>query len=260
MTKEDLIQAVRFYEGDVNGNDILLGDKKAYVTLNALFFPGTENEEIKIRENKFLNPVFISRKTEVLSIIHNLFSAIHANPCKKEIVTYRVERLYDFELIRTEGHTIAFTSTSTNGFLHAYGDKEGIVLMKFHLVKGTKALNMNDFLPTYAKADEAEILLPPFLQLSITECEMTEQEKMIKDRNGNPPVGLFDIEITGFHVPSIMDTQDYDEKKAISFLNKLNTKKPALPEERQAYLSYKQEMMDSIIHDYEHQFLSKPVK
>ena len=111
-----------------------------------------------------------------------------------------------------------------------------------------------------AKADEAEILLPPFLQLSITECEMTEQEKMIKDRNGNPPVGLFDIEITGFHVPSIMDTQDYDEKKAISFLNKLNTKKPALPEERQAYLSYKQEMMDSIIHDYEHQFLSKPVK
>lgn len=255
MTKEELIQAVRYYEGDVSGNDPLWGDTKAYVTLNALFFPGTENEEIKVRENKFLNPAFISRKEEVLSIIHNLFSAIHGNPCKKDIVTYRVERLYDFELMRKEGHTIAFTSTSTNGFLNAYGDKEGIILMKFHLVKGTPALNMKDFLPTYAKADEAEILLPPFLQLSITECEMTEQEKMIKDRHGNSPVGLFEIQITGFQVPSIMDTQDYDEEKAIAFLNKLNTEKTVLPEERQAYPAYKAEMMQKIILDYRNQFL-----
>lgn len=255
MNKEKLIQAVRYYEGDVSGNDPLLSDTKAYVTLNALFFPGTENEEIKVKENKFLNTAFISRKTEVLTIIHNLFSAIHDNPCQKDIITYRVERLYDFNLLYKESRTIAFTSTSKNGFLNAYGDKEGIVLMRFHIPAGLPCLDMGTFLPVYAKKDESEILLTPFLELSFTECELSGQEKMIKDRNANPPAGLFDVEITGFHVPAITGTDDYDEEKAISFLNKLNMKKPVLPEERQAYPAFKQHMLQCIIQDFQSQFL-----
>ena len=255
MNKEELIQAVRYYEGDVSGNDPLLSDNKAYVTLNALFFPGTENEEIKVRENKFLNPAFISRKTEILTIIHNLFLAIHDNPCPKDIITYRVERLYDFNLLYKESRTIAFTSTSKNGFLNAYGDKEGIVLMRFHIPAGLPCLDMWTFLPVYAKKDESEILLPPFLRVSIKECELSEQNKMIKDRNGNPPAGLFDIEINGFHVPDITGTDAYDEEKAVSFLNKLSMEKPVLPEERQAYLKFKLHILHCIIQDFHSQFL-----
>lgn len=255
MAKDELIQAVRYYEGDVSGNDPLYGDNKAYVTLNSLFFPDTENEEIKVRENKFLNPSFVSRKEEVLQIIHNLFASIRETPCPKDIITYRVERLYDFDLLKKEKRTIAFTSTSKNGFLDAYGDKEGIVLMRFHIPAGLPCLDMGMFLPSYAKADEAEILLPPFLQLSLAECEMSEKEKNIKDRHGNSPSGMFAIQITGYSVPSVEDCAENDDWKAIAFLNDLNRKKPVLSEERQAYLAFKQHMLHRIIRDFQHQFL-----
>ena len=255
MNKEELIQAVRYYEGDVSGSDPLLSDTKAYVTLNALFFPGTENEEIKVRENRFLNPAFISRKTEVLTIIHNLFMAIHDNPCPKDIITYRVERLYDFNLLYKERRAISFTSTSKNGFLNAYGDKEGIVLMRFHIPQGLPCLDMGIFLPSYAKVDEAEILLPPFLQLILVECEMSEQEKQIKDRHGNSPAGMYDIWITGYSVPSIKNCPGNNDLQAMAFLNALNKKKPVLPEERQAYLTFKQHMLHHIIQDFQCQFL-----
>ena len=52
----DELRALRWYEGDVTGNDPLWADSKAYVTLNAIFFDGIENEMIKAKENKHLNP------------------------------------------------------------------------------------------------------------------------------------------------------------------------------------------------------------
>ena len=61
----DELRALRWYEGDVTGNDPLWADSKAYVTLNAIFFDGIENEMIKAKENKHLNPALLSRWQEV---------------------------------------------------------------------------------------------------------------------------------------------------------------------------------------------------
>ena len=62
----DELRALRWYEGDVTGNDPLWADSKAYVTLNAIFFDGIENEMIKAKENKHLNPALLSRWQELL--------------------------------------------------------------------------------------------------------------------------------------------------------------------------------------------------
>ena len=41
---EEMLQAIRYYEGDVSGNDPFWGDPKAYCTINSLLFSGVENE------------------------------------------------------------------------------------------------------------------------------------------------------------------------------------------------------------------------
>ena len=50
------LRAVKWYIGDVEGDDPFWGDPKAYVTLNSLFFPGTATEEARAAEGKPLNP------------------------------------------------------------------------------------------------------------------------------------------------------------------------------------------------------------
>ena len=52
MKQEDVI---RFYEGDVKGNDQFYADAKAYVTWNALLFPGMESEKARSEENRYFS-------------------------------------------------------------------------------------------------------------------------------------------------------------------------------------------------------------
>ena len=206
MDKDKMIQAVRWYEGDVSSaDDPVLVDTKAYVTYNAVFFTGTANEEAKVREKKYLNPAFFSHCEKIYGkdsltahIIDAMFICNHPS-----ITTYRVERLYDFQMMQKYQHTISFTSTSNNGFLGNYTDKEGIVLMVCHLSADTPCLVLSSFLPHYAKSEEAEVLLPPWLKMDIQEVPMTKQEKEIKDMYGRPPFGKYEIWFTDLHLPNI---------------------------------------------------------
>ncbi|MBO4919619.1 MAG: hypothetical protein J5365_05625 [Erysipelotrichaceae bacterium] len=47
---EKQLKAIRYYEGDVSGDDPFWSDPKAYVTLNSLFFEGIEAERRRARE------------------------------------------------------------------------------------------------------------------------------------------------------------------------------------------------------------------
>ena len=185
---ENEIRAIKFYQGDVMGADPFWGDKKAYSTLNSLFFPGIDNEISRSREGKRLNPAFPERYEETINLCRDLLAALYGSSCDEDIITYRVERYSDHIKCREMGRTISFTSTSNGGFLRQYGDKKGIVLIKFMLPKGTPSVNMELALDHYLKAHESEVLLPPYLALEFEDVPLSEDEMKILDADGNPPV------------------------------------------------------------------------
>ncbi len=189
--------ALKYYIGDVSGNDSFYGDGKAYVVLNSLFFPDIASEKMRADEGKRLNPAIIEDIPRLLDFFNCIFSAFGKAELKKEYTTYRVERMSDFELCRSYGGTVSLTSTSMSGFLDAYRDRRGIALMKFKLAKGAHCINVAEMLDYYAKPEEAEILVPPFLSLDIRENEISESERCITDCDGKPPIISVDVSIDG---------------------------------------------------------------
>ncbi len=179
-------RAVRWYIGDTTGDDPFWDDPKAYVTLNALFFHGIGTEQARAAEGKRLNPSILADGKRLFAVLHNLAAAFR--PLEDPVCTYRVERYADYLTMRERGTCISFTSTSTVGFLDAYRDRTGIALMQFVLPVGTPCIPMAKLLADYAKADEAEILLPPSLPLCIEEMPLTQDMLAITDADGNPPV------------------------------------------------------------------------
>ena len=179
--------AVRYYQGDVSGNDPFWGDPKAYCTLNSLFFPGITNEMARSAEGKRLNPAFLEDVDRLVGMCGDLLGAFCEAGAMQEMLTFRVERLSDYLLCREMGRTISLTSTSKHGFLKEYRDKKGLALLRFRIPAGTPCIDMADMLEYYAKAQEAEVLLPPYLMLEYQELPLTDEERRITDADGNPP-------------------------------------------------------------------------
>ncbi|MCM1530405.1 MAG: hypothetical protein NC093_10485 [Alistipes sp.] len=188
--------ALRFYIGDVSGSHKFYGDPKAYVTINSLFFPGISTEKLRVGEGKPLNPEIAADITRLLDFFGNLFAAF--GKCTVESrETWRVERFADYEIMAKYGATVSLTSTSTAGFLSSYRDRAGISLMRFSLAEGSPAINVANELDFYVKPEEAEILLPPFMELRLSELPMTERELSMIDRQNKPPRLYCKAEFTG---------------------------------------------------------------
>lgn len=187
LTPEEL-SAIRWYIGDTEGHHPVLGDPKAYVVINALFYPDIRTERARALEGKRLNPAILSDPVWLKQTLTALLSACHKCAITETRTVYRVERATDYEICRQRSETIGFTSTSTAGFLPAYTDRKGIVLLTYTLPAGTPCIPMQDVLPHYAKAEEAEILLPPGLHLTLTEQQPSPAELCILDADGAPPV------------------------------------------------------------------------
>ncbi|MBR2801596.1 MAG: hypothetical protein IKE21_03225 [Erysipelotrichaceae bacterium] len=185
---EQEIKALCFYEGDAEGSDPFWGDKKAYLTLNSLLYPGLRNERDRTAEGKKLNPAILEEeKYPLLAVYRNLLSAVCKDVRDYDRHTWRVERYSDFRQQQSVGRTLSFTSTSKAGFLKVFQDRIGIALLKVTIPAGVPALDFEEALPHYAKADEHEVLLPPFLRFSFKEVPLTEEEMEIRDAAGQPP-------------------------------------------------------------------------
>ena len=179
-------RAVRYYIGDVEGDAPFWSNGKAYVVLNSLFFPGIETERARAAEGKRLDPEILADEARLIGLLRDLMSAFRPSGIAREVC--RVERHRDFLQMETAGRTVSFTSTCQSGFLPQYGDRVGVVLMRFMLTAETPCIPMADVLPHYAKADEDEILLPPFLPLTFRDDPPSPAELAITDANGDPPV------------------------------------------------------------------------
>lgn len=185
MTNDEK-NALRFYIGDVSGSHPFYGDPRAYVTINSLFFPGISTEILRAAEGKPLNPEIAAEMPRLLDFFGNLFSAF--GKCSVEAAEVcRVERFSDYQLMSDAGATISLTSTSKAGFLGSYRDRIGISLIRFSLPENSPAIDVAGELDFYAKPEEAEILLPPFIRLELSELPMTERELSVTDSQGDPP-------------------------------------------------------------------------
>lgn len=178
---------LKYYTGDVSGTDSFWSETKAYLVLNSLLYDGLETEISRTKEGKFLNPAILDDVDRLIDFYDNMFSAFLKCRSDGNIKTYRVERYSDFQPILKANHTISFTSTSTGGFLDAYRDRKGIALIKFIIPENVSCINVAEELDFYAKSEEQEVLLPPFMKLEITENELSEQETKITDSDGKSP-------------------------------------------------------------------------
>ncbi|MDE6538828.1 MAG: hypothetical protein K2K66_01435, partial [Ruminococcus sp.] len=117
---------MKYYIGDVSGNDGFWSEPKAYLVLNSLLYDGIETEISRTKEGKFLNPAVLDDVDRLLDFYDNMFSAFRKCHAESDMITYRVERYSDFLPIINKKYTVSFTSTSTGGFLDTYRDRKGI--------------------------------------------------------------------------------------------------------------------------------------
>lgn len=248
MLTEAEIQAIRYYMGDTKGNDPFWSDPKAYVVLNALFFPGIRTETDRAGEEKRLNPAILEDEERLRTVLRNLLSACEKCALTEERRSFRVERFSDYAECRSAGRTVSFTSTSTDGFLSAYADRRGIALMEFTLPPGTPCIPMAEVLDFYVKADEAEILLPPGVGLSIQEQPVPAKYRTILDADGQPPLVYARAEVVSLlsGKAGVVFIPSYGNRAGMRVYKALMAGKQPSPEDVTLYSAWKQAFIQSI--------------
>lgn len=249
------IRAVKYYIGDVRNvpEDGFWNDPKAYCLLNALFFPGIAAESARTAEGKRLNLEILADIPRLTSFFEALFSVFRKSPAKNHYSTFRVERFSDYEFMRKSGKTVSFTSTSEAGFLKAYQDRRGIALLKFEIPEQTPCIRMQEFFQEYAKPEEAEILLPPGLNLHFENLPLSEQEQQILDADGNPPLISCSVSIEGIS-RDIPDSSpilpEGGNLAGIRVIQALQSGRTPDADEISGYSVWKKAFSEKVLHDF----------
>lgn len=216
--------ALRYYGGDTRirdqsgrltnvrqQSDALLGDEKIYRTLNALLYPGIENEKERILiEGHVLNPAAVLRFSETFEVIRRIYSAMNCSEWKHNDVVCcrRIERS-SAERYLKRGFLPSFYSTSTGPYRREYADKAKIILLEFVLCPETPYVDFSRALGSeYLKAREQEVLLPPFLPVELEERKMEGQELFIRDMHGNPPVKKYIVHVKKGQFHEMLNTRE----------------------------------------------------
>lgn len=233
---------IRYYEGDVSGDDPFWCDPRAYLTINSMFFDGVKHEIYRTEEEKKLNPYFFDDDERALDVCATLMRAGRKLISEHERKCWRVERYSDYLPMRRNGRTVSFTSTSSAGFLEYYTDRRGIALMEFTVMPGVPCIDMAQVLDEYAKAEEHEILLLPGTELRIVERPVEERYKSIKDMDGRPSIIQAKVKAVGnsfFDEDSESCGKDFDREALKRVYSALNSHR--LPEEDDVseYMKYK---------------------
>lgn len=248
----DSLRSLRFYTGDVreeNPADPVYSDARAYVTLNALLFEGTETERARSEEGRKLNPAFLRNLNETVRIMKNLLDCM--NTVKEEETVYRVERLVDYTWFKKEGMFTSFISCSDAGFLKNYEDKFDLVLMEVHIHKGVRCVRVQDALSDYLKSEEKEVLISPYTKIFLKETELKKDYADIRDGRNHLPavsvqVDVFPSEkkVEGSVYPSVTDIE-----KSVHFYECLNEHESVAEEDTTAYARVKKHIR-AFIYDY----------
>ncbi len=251
------LDCIRFYMGDpeiVDRGDFL-GGAKAYNTINALLHEGIVNELDKIKENK---PIEIYSQMHLKQIATVILTIDHAmNKCSFEnspCVMYRVDRLSEADAMLKEKRIEGFYSTCKYGYLEEYAKtKQNLVLMEIRRDKDVPILDFEElFQSSYAKKEEAEILLPydsEVKKIQFAECT-DDEKKQYLDMNGNPPckkvivhLGKRKEMIQKRELVELDELAGFENAERISRILKRLTQVHALSkEDEQFYLNWKKKL------------------
>ena len=245
--------ALRLYEGDTRirdeaGNlllrqstDPFYGNKHAYRTLNALLIPGIDNEFSRIeKEGKQLKTIFAEQLEETIRLYCRIFSLMclcrnDGKEKKEEIVVKRIERNDSLALLK-DGHTISFFSASKAGYQKEFAQKDGIILLEVHIIPDVPYLDLEKVLgKEYLAIDEREILLPPFVSITVQEGKLQQADRKIRDLNKKPPLGKYWIladkfpafvpEPEGYTLAGQMEKEILEEREtAVNAIHAMNQK------------------------------------
>ena len=235
---------IRFYEGDVSGDDPFWSDPKAYLTINSLFFPGIENEIARTNEEKKLNAHFFDDDERTLDVIQTLFTSGLKFRDGKTRQVFRVERYRDYLQMKEKGKTISFTSTSATGFLKQYSDRRGIALLEITVMPHVPCIDMAAELDYYAKKSEQELLLLPGSTLDVKEKPVPEEYMDIIDMDGNPPMLMVEMKITGINEPVMANEEKtFDRAALYRVYDALNSHLTLSLDDINDYIAYKKWLM-----------------
>lgn len=248
---ESCLNALRYYTGDENAYPGMPRDSKAYCTLNALFYDDLSSELARSAEGRLLNPDMLQDTHRTLGFCCDLLRATTLGEGnREEMRVYRVARQTDVEDMRRAGQTVSFTSTSKKGFLNSYTDKTNLILLEFILPIHTPQADVAELLEKDDK-DEQEVLLPPWLPITFEPRKLTEAEKSIRDRQGNPPQEAYLITVgNGIRYPygsAPQPLRDEDAAAGMRVYEALNHARKVDLDDQEAYLAWKRAAIQKII-------------
>jgi len=209
------LDALRLYEGDIRirdkegkllsmqSADDFYKNKDAYRTLNALLFAGTCNEYSRIeKEGRKLKTVFLEQIEETIRLYCRIFELMCRNTGGGEregVIAKRVERKSTLALLK-EGRTVSFLSASKAGYQEDFAEKDGIILLEVHIPPEVPYLDFEKVLGLeYQSIEEREILLPPFVSVSIQEETLQPAEqRRLRDIRKKPPDGKYRVHAVKF--------------------------------------------------------------
>lgn len=207
--------ALRLYEGDIRirdekgkiisrqSEDAFYKHKDAYITLNTLLYAGICNEYSRIeKEGKELKTVFLEQIEESIRIYCRIFGLMCQNFDGEDrggIIAKRVERENALALLK-EGQTVSFFSASKAGYQKEFANKDGIILLEVCIMPDVPYLDFEKVLGVeYQRIEEREILLPPFVSITVQEEKFqSAEQRKIKDIRKTPPKGKYRINAVGF--------------------------------------------------------------
>ena len=179
----------------------------AYQTFNLLMMEGLDGERVRIcAEGQRPDPIYIRDWPRTLEVFTDIFHAqcrYREHPQKPALpsVLYRADRTLNVERMRDLGKTFAFTSLSKAGILPCFAvRKENPALLAITVDSDCPCLDLADLLKEdYVYAQEAEILLPPFIRAEVSGGEALGEEQVEKlGLDGSKPVFGYQVHFGGF--------------------------------------------------------------
>lgn len=225
---------------------------------------GLDGENIRIcTEMQSPNGIYIREWQRTLEVFTDIFhaqcryysyAAARDKPSIPLIQGYRVDRKLNVDMMQNQCRTFAFTSISKNQYLSEIAKgKKDLVLLKVTADGVFPYVDFADILKeNYVYAQEAEILLPPFLDtdVNISSAPLSETENTLHGLNGSIPVCQYDVHFHGFHCEDIgrdpyilIENLERNKETAADTLESICAQRKivGLPErELQCYLDWKE--------------------
>ena len=235
------IHAIKVYEGVRPSVGPLARDANAYMTINAMMFPGIDNELERIfDDNTTLSTSSIYNIEELLRTSCDLYSAMYkyGKRMAKNKIGYKIARASTAKQIADEGRIISNFSTSQKGYSKGF-KKDNISIIQAMIKAGTPCA---DFLEILGKDDymyikENEVLVAPMCIVKVLEERPPRGviEKGVKSFRQQEPLMVYKLLILPPPKATPLTEKEYDDysqkreiiydelhrEKAASFIAKL---------------------------------------